>query len=60
MLAAQANAAVDAAESEGRRVWAILPHDKRYIAWWYFTMAIAIITAALDPFKTAFVDSAGL
>ncbi|KAL6757545.1 hypothetical protein V8C86DRAFT_2622224 [Haematococcus lacustris] len=28
--------------------------------WWYFTMAMALVTAALDPFKLSFVEEAGL
>ncbi|KAJ9524098.1 hypothetical protein QJQ45_022546 [Haematococcus lacustris] len=53
--------ASDTAKAAGRwKLPLISPHDPRYLRWWYFTMAMALVTAALDPFKLSFVEEAGL
>ncbi|KAF5831398.1 hypothetical protein DUNSADRAFT_13188 [Dunaliella salina] len=36
------------------------PNEPRYLRWLAYTMAVALVTAVLDPFNLAFVDNAGI
>lgn len=36
------------------------PNEPHYLRWLAYTMAVALVTAILDPFNLAFVDNAGI